>query len=44
MLYELQRSQFFTPLTQLSIMNDSISNSYFIEAKAYIDGNTKRDK
>ncbi len=44
MLHKLQRSQFFTPLTQLSIMNDNISNSYFTEAKAYIDGNTKRDK
>jgi hypothetical protein len=40
-LYELQRSQFFTPLTQLSIMNESLSNAYFIEAKAYIDGNSK---
>ncbi len=40
-LYELQRSQFFTPLTQLYIMNESMSNSYFIEAKAYIDEHTK---
>ena len=40
-LYELQRSQFFTPLTQLSIMNENLSNSYFTEAKAYIDGNTQ---
>jgi hypothetical protein len=42
-LYELQRSQFFTPLTQLYIMNESMSNSYFIEAKAYIDGNIKNN-
>jgi hypothetical protein len=41
-LYELQRSEFFSPLTQLSIMNDTMSNSYFTEAKAYIDANTKQ--
>ena len=41
-LYELQRSEFFSPLAQLSIMNDNMSNSYFAQAKAYIDANTKQ--
>ncbi len=43
-LYELQRSQFFTPLTQLFIMNESLSNSYFTEAKAYLNGNSLIEK
>ena len=43
-LYELQRSQFFTPLTQLFIMNESLSNSYFTEAKAYLNGNRLNEK
>jgi hypothetical protein len=28
-LYELQRSKFFTPLTQLYILNEDISKDYF---------------
>lgn len=43
-LYELQRSKFFSPLTQLSIMNEAMCNSYFVEAKAYIEGNTQQNK
>ena len=43
-LYELQRSQFFTPLTQLFIMNESLSNSYFTEAKVYLNGNSLIEK
>lgn len=39
-LYELQRPKFYTPLTQLYIMNETLSSGYFIEAKAYIDGNS----
>jgi hypothetical protein len=38
-LYELQRSKFFTPLTQLSILNEQITRPYLLEAKAVIDGN-----
>jgi hypothetical protein len=36
------RSKFFTPLTQLSILNERISSDYFSEASAIIEVNTKR--
>jgi hypothetical protein len=39
-LYELQRSKFFTPLTQLSILNEEISKDYFLEVKAMILANS----
>jgi hypothetical protein len=35
-LYELQRSKFFTPLTQLSILNEDLSKDYFPEVRAVI--------
>ena len=41
-LYELQRSKFFTPLTQLAILNEDISKDYFIEAKALTLGNINK--
>jgi hypothetical protein len=41
-IYELMRSKFFTPLTQLSILNEGLSNDYFSEARAVIEANTKR--
>jgi hypothetical protein len=38
-LYELQRSKFFTPLTQLAILNEDISRDYFLEVKALVLAN-----
>lgn len=35
------RSKFFTPFTQLSILNEEISNDYLTEARAVIEANTK---
>ncbi len=43
-LYELQRSKFFSPLTQLTILNEDLSRSYFIEAKSFIEGNLQNEK
>jgi hypothetical protein len=39
-LYELQRSKFFTPLTQLALLNENISKDYFLEVKALILANS----
>jgi hypothetical protein len=41
-LYELHRSKFFTPLTQLSIVNENISKDYFLEVKALILANSMK--
>lgn len=38
-LYELQRSKFFTRLTQLSVLNESVSREYLEEANAVIAAN-----
>ncbi len=38
-LYQLQRSKFFTPLTQLSILNQDVTRSYLLQAKAVVKGN-----
>ncbi len=43
-IYELKRSMFFTPFTQLSILNEGISNDYFSEARTVIETNTKSEK
>lgn len=41
-LYELQRSQFFTPLTQLSLLNEDLSKDYLTEVRALILHNIDR--
>jgi hypothetical protein len=41
-LFELKRSKFFNPITQLSIMNDYLSNDYFLEVKSVIIANNKQ--
>lgn len=40
-IYELVRSKFFTPLCQLSILNESLSKDYFSEVSKMVEVNTK---
>ena len=39
-LYELARSKFFSPVTQLFILNERISEDYIEEVKEIIEVNT----
>lgn len=41
-LYEIRRSKFFTKLTQLSILNEEITNEYLKAAKRIIEINTNK--
>jgi hypothetical protein len=41
-IYELKRAKFFTPLTQLSLFNEDISNEFFSETLAVILANVNR--
>jgi hypothetical protein len=40
-IYELRRSELFTPLTMLKQLNEKMSNNYFKEMRAIITSNVK---